>query len=254
MSNDKKIAIVTGAAQGIGLAISKSLANELDLLIMTDVLEEKLVKEVNQLNERKNNVVGYHLDVGSEEEVKNLFEEIKSGYGRLDILVNNAGISPKTDNKNRRPLTQIPLDEWNQVLNINLTGSFLCIRESLPLMITNRWGRIVNISSMAGRTYSRVAGSHYAASKSGLIGLTRNVANEYGKYGITANCIAPGRITTPMVESAPSEKNKEFIDITPVKRLGKPEEIAAAVSFICSEEAGYINGTTLDINGGIFMN
>lgn len=253
MSSNNKIAVVTGAAQGIGLAISRKLAEETSTLIMTDVSYDYLEEEVKKINEDERIAVGYSLDVGNEREIKNFFGEIKKKYGRLDILVNNAGISPKVNNQ-KRDIIDTPLEEWSNVLKINLTGSFLCCREALPLMIPCNWGRIVNISSQAGRTFSRVAGSHYAASKSGLIGFTRILANEYGKYGITANCVAPGRIKSPMVNAVSANKNSQFVDISSVKRLGESKEVAAAVSYLCSEEASYVTGTTLDVNGGMFMN
>lgn len=253
MTLSKKTAVVTGAAQGIGLAISRKLAEEKVKVIMTDVLHEKLKEEVKKINGSKRIAVGYSLNVGNEEDVKDFFEKIKKEFGGLDILVNNAGISPKVNNQ-KRLIIDTSLEEWNEVLRINLTGSFLCVREALPLMMSREWGRIVNISSQAGRTFSRVAGSHYASSKSGIIGFTRIVANEYGKYGITANCVAPGRVKSPMVNVVSENKNKEFINISSVNRLGEPEEVASAVSYLCSEEAGYITGATLDVNGGMFMN
>ena len=249
----EKVALVTGAAQGIGLAIAERFSEDGMIVILTDQSEEKLISETERLKEKGKKAACLVLDVSDEENVKNTFFHIEKMYGRLDILVNNAAISPKV-NGQKREIVDTPLEEWERVLRINLTGTFLCVREALPLMVKNKWGRIISMASQAGRTFSRVAGSHYAASKSGIIGFTRTIAVEYGKKGITANCIAPGRVSTPMVNAVPYEKNEEFIKITPVGRLGQPEEVAAAVSFLCSEEAGYITGATLDINGGMFMN
>lgn len=249
-----KVAVVTGAARGIGLSISEYLAKSGATVLMIDILEEVLEHEVSRLKKKNNyKVNGFRLDVSKETEVKHVFAQIKENYGRIDILVNNAGISPKKDGKSLK-IIDIPLEEWNRVLDVNLTGPFLCVRETLPVMIRNNWGRIINISSQAGRTFSRVAGSHYAASKSGLIGFTRKLAVECGKYGITANCIAPGRVISPMVNAVSKEKNEEFVKISAVGRLGKPEEVAATVLFLCSDEAGYITGATIDVNGGMFMN
>jgi 3-oxoacyl-[acyl-carrier protein] reductase len=248
-----KIALVTGAAQGIGLSIADRLANEGMMVLMTGLQEEKLEQEAYRLKKEGKKVEGFRLDVGSESDIIDTFSRVKELYGRLDILVNNAGISPKKDGRSATIL-QTSLEEWNQVMAVNLTGPFLCVREALPLMMQNNWGRIINISSQAGRTFSRVAGTHYSASKSGLIGFTRNLAAEYGEYGITANCVAPGRVVTPMVKAVSSEKNEQFAKISAVRRLGEPEEVAAAVSFLCSEDAGYITGATLDVNGGMFMN
>jgi 3-oxoacyl-[acyl-carrier protein] reductase len=253
VESKNRIALVTGAAQGIGLAIAERLANDGAVVIMTDMLQDKLEQETFRLREEGKQVESFNLDVSSESDVKQAISKIKKTYGRLDILVNNAGISPKV-NGERSKIIDIPLEEWNRVLQVNLTGAFLCVREALPLLMLNNWGRVVNISSQAGRTFSRVAGTHYAASKSGLIGFTRNLAAEYGSYGITANCIAPGRIISPMAKAVSKEKNEEFVKLSAVSRLGTTEEVAAAVSFLCTDEAGYITGATLDVNGGMFMN
>jgi 3-oxoacyl-[acyl-carrier protein] reductase len=253
MGTNCKVALVTGAAQGIGLAIAERLANDGALVVMTDLLQDKLEEETYRLREEGKQVECYTLDVSSESEIKRVISNINEKYSRLDILVNNAGISPKV-NGVRTKIIDMPLEEWNTVLQVNLTGAFLCSREALPLMMQNNWGRIVNISSQAARTFSRVAGTHYAASKSGIIALSRNLATEYGTYGITSNCIAPGRIISPMAAVAPKEKNEEFVKLSALGRLGTKEEVAAAVAFLCSEEAGYITGATLDVNGGTFMN
>lgn len=253
MQLEQRIALVTGSAQGLGLTIADRLSKEGLTVVMADLLQEKLNLETTRLRKKGRKVEGFVLDVGNESDVKHVFTKVKKKYGRLDILVNNAGISPKLDGV-KRAIVDTPLDEWNRVMQINLTGTFLCVREALPMMVNNNWGRIVNMASQAGRTFSRVAGSHYSASKSGVIGFTRTLAVEYGPNGITANCIAPGRIVSPMVNEVLPEKNEEFIKITPVARLGYSEEVAAAVSLLCSEEAGYITGATLDVNGGMFMN
>ncbi|QQK80427.1 SDR family NAD(P)-dependent oxidoreductase [Salicibibacter cibi] len=196
MATDKKVAVVTGAAQGIGLYITEKLADDETIVIMTDVLQKKVEEESKLLRGKGKSVVDYVLDVGVEEEIENFFDYVRNEYGRLDILVNNAGISPKY-NGQKRMIVDTTLEEWNRVLNVNITGSFLCVREALSLMMLNNWGRIVNMSSQAGRTLSRVAGAHYSTSKSALIGFNRSIASEYGEYGITANCIAPGRIISP---------------------------------------------------------
>ncbi|MFD4819894.1 SDR family NAD(P)-dependent oxidoreductase [Peribacillus butanolivorans] len=253
MYSQKRIALITGASQGIGLSITETLLNDRVGVIMTGENQEKLDEEASRLKKEGKQVKSFKMDVSCESNVKRVFAEINEEYGRLDILINNAGISPKINGKSSK-IIDTSLEEWNKVIQVNLTGAFLCVREALPLMMNNNWGRVINMSSQAGRTFSRVAGTHYSASKSGLIGFTRNLAAEYGKFGITANCIAPGRIISPMVSEVSSEKNEEFVKIAPVGRLGQPEEVAAAVSFLCSEEAGYITGVTVDVNGGMFMN
>lgn len=244
--------MVTGSAQGIGLAIAERLANDGFTVVMTDILRDKLDQEVLRLHQAGKSAEGCIMDVSDESQVKRVFSHINETYGRLDVLVNNAGISPKVNGR-RRNFIDTPLEEWSSVLQVNLTGAFLCNREALPLMMKHKWGRIIHISSQAGRTFSRIAGTHYAASKTGLIGLSRNIAAEYGQYGITSNCIAPGRIVSPMASGVSEEKNEEFLKSAAVRRMGLPEEVAATASFLCLDEAGYITGATLDVNGGTFM-
>jgi 3-oxoacyl-[acyl-carrier protein] reductase len=247
-----RITVITGAARGIGAEIAADLAAQGATLIITDIAEEELQKTVEDFKMKDVNVEGLTLDVGNEHQVVNAFRYIGKKYGTIDILINNAGISPKVNGR-RRSTHEIPLDEWESVINVNLTGTFLCTRESLPYMKRSGWGRIVNISSLAGRTSGRIAGSHYSASKSGIGGFTRTIASEYGSYGITANSIAPGRIESPMTKTANEDSNKKFISEIPIGRSGTTKEVASLVSYLCSEKAGYITGTTIDINGGIFM-
>jgi 3-oxoacyl-[acyl-carrier protein] reductase len=144
-------------------------------------------------------------------------------------------------------------EEWRKVLDINLTGAFLCSKACLPIMREKGWGRIINIASQAGRTRSDIAGAHYAASKAGMMGLARALAGELGMAGITVNSIAPGRIMTPMAQEAGEAANTAYLARIPVGRLGTPDDVAAAVAFLVSDEAGFISGITLDVNGGAFM-
>lgn len=191
-------------------------------------------------------------DVAREESVNRLVNETVERFGGVDILVNNAGISPKHEGR-KTPVAETSAAEWQRVLDVNLSGAFLCSRACLAPMRRRRWGRIVNISSMAGRTKAEIAGAHYAASKAGMMGLARTLAAEVGRDGITVNCIAPGRIVTPMAEEVPAEVNQTALARIPVGRLGTPEDVAAAVAFLASEQAGFISGVTLDVNGGAFM-
>jgi 3-oxoacyl-[acyl-carrier protein] reductase len=175
---------------------------------------------------------------------------VEGQFGRLDILVNNAGISPSHEGRSL-DLEDMPVEEWDRVIAVNLTGTFLMCRAALPLMKRGKWGRIVNFSSQGGRTRSLLSGAHYAATKAGLIGFTRILAGQVGKHGITANCIAPGRIDT--------EQSRSFGDAAayaaqlPVGRLGEPQDIAAGVEYLVSEGASFVTGTVLDVNGGYFM-
>jgi 3-oxoacyl-[acyl-carrier protein] reductase len=171
----------------------------------------------------------------------------------VDILVNNAGISPK--HAGGKLLTiDTPLSEWQEVMRINLKGPFLLARACIPLMRIGGWGRIVTMSSLAGRTGSRLPTTSYAASKAGVIGLSRVLAEEGGRDGITVNCVAPGRIATPMSNESGADVQREYAARVPVGRLGVPEDIAAAVAFLCSEAASNITGATLDVNGGVYTN
>ncbi|MGJ9457864.1 SDR family oxidoreductase [Oceanobacillus sp. CF4.6] len=252
MELSNRIAVVTGAARGIGAEIASVLLQRGAYVILLDFIEDELAKTVENFKKQNSKVESIVVDVGNEQQVIDTFKFIKKKFGAVDILVNNAGISPKFNGKSIS-IHETPLKEWERVLNVNLTGTFLCTRECLPLMKKGNWGRIVNLSSLAGRTSGRIAGSHYSASKSGVIGFTRTIASEYAIFGITANCVAPGRIESPMSKTATEEANKRFIDSVPVGRAGEVKEVASLVSYLCTEDAGYINGATVDINGGMFM-
>jgi 3-oxoacyl-[acyl-carrier protein] reductase len=170
--------------------------------------------------------------------------------GRLDILINNAGISPAHAGRSL-PVEETELAEWDRVIGVNLTGTFLTCRAAIPLMKRGGWGRIVNFSSMGGRMRSLLSGAHYAATKAGVIGFTRVLAGQVGRHGITANCIAPGRIDTPQSRSFGDLDS--FLAQLPVGRTGDVADIAAAVDYLVSEAAGYVTGTVLDVNGGHYM-
>jgi 3-oxoacyl-[acyl-carrier protein] reductase len=247
-----RVALVTGAARGIGRAISERLAHDGAHVVLLDKLDtvRATAKELAAAGLRVEPVVA---DVTDETAVRAAVADIAARHGRLDILVNNAGISPKRDN--RKPMARdIPLTEWQMVFAINLTAAFLFSREAIPVMETNKWGRIVNMASYVGQTGARFAGAHYSSSKAGLIGLSRTLAHEVGPLGVTVNCVAPGRVQTEMnAWASTSGANQDYFDAIPIKRLGTAGEIASAVSFLASEEAGYITGATLDVNGGCHM-
>ncbi|WP_342641757.1 SDR family NAD(P)-dependent oxidoreductase [Rhodoligotrophos ferricapiens] len=252
MSNQQgRVALVTGAARGIGLSIAERLAKEGACTVLVDVIAE-LDQAVSRLRSAGLNVHAARTDISREDEVKALVADVVARHGSLDILVNNAGISPKHDGR-KALVEDTALDEWQAVLAVNLTGPFLLCRHAVPLMRKRGWGRIINMSSQAGRTRSQIAGSHYAASKAGLIGFSRTLAAEVGPAGITVNCIAPGRIETPMAAMAGADVNRAYVTQIPVARIGTPDDIAAAVAFLASDEAGFITGATIDVNGGHFM-
>ena len=247
-----RVALVTGAARGIGRTISECLAREGAIVVLADKLDtvHTAAKELQVAGLRAESIV---VDVTDEAAVRAAVASIKARHGRLDILVNNAGISPK--HNGRKPLTpDISLDEWQMVFAVNLASAFLFAREAIPVMRANQWGRIVNLASYTGQTGGRFVGAHYSASKAGLIGLSRTLAHEVGESGITVNCVAPGRVLTEMNAWAnASGANQDFLTSIPIKRLGTVDDIASAVSFLASEEASYMTGATLDVNGGCNM-
>jgi 3-oxoacyl-[acyl-carrier protein] reductase len=247
----RRVALITGAAGGIGASISSRLAADGHHVMLLDV-QPAVAETAAALRDR--GVAAEHriCDITSEAAVQELFADIERTHGRLDILVNNAGISPKHDG---RSLTaeNTPLDEWLAVINVNLTAPFLLCRAAAPLMRKQQWGRIVNMASLAGRTRSIVSGAHYSASKAGLIGFSRMFAGEVAKTGITVNCVAPGAIQAGLGAQLNPALTETYASRIPVGRIGKPEEVAALVSFIASEETAFITGATFDINGGYLM-
>ena len=243
-----RVAVVTGGGRGIGKAISAKLIDSGAKVAIADIEENSAVKTAKELAGSSGDAIGSFVDVAREESVSNLMEKVVKTFGRIDILVNNAGIMYRTG------LMDISLDEWEHTLKINLTGVFLCIKAVLSIMKMSGFGRIVNISSSAGRSVSTLGGAHYTASKAGLLGLTRAAAKEAAPLGITINAICPGLIETKMaLETTTPAELQEFLSSFPIPRLGLPEEIGHLVVFICSDEAAYITGASLDINGGDLM-
>ena len=244
-----RIALVTGAAKGIGLATSKKLIADGCHVVMVD----RLPIDLSKLGISSNNALAFSGDVSDAAFLLRLKEQIESRLGTLSILVNNAGISPKRPDGRSSGILEVTLDEWSKVLMINLTTVMQLSQLFLPGMQAQKFGRIVSLSSLAGRSKSVVAGPSYMASKAGVLGLTRAIASEMGPFGITANCVAPGRILTDMAMQAGEEVNRRYAEQIPVRRLGTAEEVADAIAFLCAESSGFINGATIDINGGFFM-
>ncbi len=244
-----RIALVTGAAKGIGLATSKKLIADGCHVVMVD----RLPIELSKLGISSNNALAFSGDVSDAAFLLRLKEQIESRLGTVSILVNNAGISPKRPDGRSSGILEVTLDEWSKVLMINLTTVMQLSQLFLPGMQAQKFGRIVSLSSLAGRSKSVVAGPSYMASKAGVLGLMRAIASEMGPFGITANCVAPGRILTDMAMQAGEEVNRRYAEQIPVRRLGTAEEVADAIAFLCAESSGFINGATIDINGGFFM-
>lgn len=250
MRNDRgelqgKIAVVTGGGRGIGRAIATRLAEAGADVAVADIDIALANKTAEELSEKCGKSVAIQVDVTQEKSVEAMFKLALKEFGKVDILINNAGVMFRTR------LQNISLEEWNSTMLVNLTGPFLSTKAVLPLMKKNGYGRIVNISSSAGRSVSTLGGAHYTASKAGLLGFTRAVAKEVACLGITVNAVCPGLIDTQMVKDKTTKEEREaFINSFPIQRLGLPEEIGDLVVFLCSEKASYITGASVDINGG----
>jgi 3-oxoacyl-[acyl-carrier protein] reductase len=234
---DHKVAVVTGGAKGLGQAIAVSFAKEGAMVIAADM---------GELTYTEKNVFGYHLNVTDVEGVKTFFDEVVAKFGKIDILVNNAGI---TRDAMTRKMTD---DQWNQVIDVNLKGVFNMTRLIGPLMETNGYGSIINISSVVG-VYGNIGQANYAATKAGVLGLTKTWAKEFARKGanVRVNAIAPGYIMTDILKTIPQDLLDGFAKLTMLGRLGQPEEISSAALFLASEESSYVSGHTLNVNGGM---
>lgn len=253
MMQNRRVAIVTGGCRGIGLGIARRLSSDGMRVYAWDLATSiDGVTDEDRRMGSDNPIVPELVDVSEPDEVARAVSNVVERDGRIDVLVNNAGISPKT-NGERTPPDETSLEEWDLVIKVNLTGPFLCIREVVPHMKRQRWGRIVNISSRAGRSGAVVAGLPYGAAKTGINGVTRTLAPVLGPFGITVNSIAPGWIMTPMTDFAPPEVQQRRIESTPVRRPGRPEDIGGLVSYLCSDDAEFLTGDTIDMNGGSYM-
>jgi len=241
-----RVALVTGASRGIGRATALSLCRA-----GFDVVAASTTIEGNAEFAAVADAAGAHpmtvnLDVHSPESIKEVLGRVLKEKARIDVLVNNAGIT-----RDGLAVRMKPAD-WDIVLRTNLDGAFLTIQQVLPGMMRNRWGRIINVSSVVGQAGS--AGQvNYAASKAALIGMTKSLAQELGSRSITANVVAPGYIATDMTKDLPEERKQKILAAIPLERIGTPEDVAAAVQFLASEEAGYITGQVLAVNGGMYM-
>lgn len=242
-----RVALVTGAAQGIGKATAFKLAKEGSKVIISDINEERLSATLNEFKEKGFiDVTAIKADVSRFEEAKMLIDEgVKRFYG-LHILVNNAGITKDA------LLLKMSEDEWDSVISVNLKGVFNCTKAAIRQMLKQRYGRIVNITSIVGEM-GNVGQANYAASKAGVIGFTKTVAREFALKGITCNAIAPGFIETAMTASLPKEVREGLIKQIPMARLGTPEDVANAIVFLSSDNASYITGQVLNVNGGMYM-
>ena len=244
MSN--RVAFVTGSSRGIGRAIALTLCREGFYIVVASPEVENNELVAGEIRSGGGEAMTLDLDIGSQESVKEGFGQVLAAKGRVDVLINNAGIT-----RDGLAVRMKPAD-WDLVLNINLSGAFLAAQQALPGMMRNRWGRIVNISSVVGQAGSP-GQANYAASKAGLIGLTKALAQEVGSRGITVNAIAPGYIDTDMTKGLPDELKRKMLAAVPLGRMGLPQDIANAVRFLVSDDASYITGHVLAVNGGMYM-
>ncbi|MGC1105611.1 MAG: 3-oxoacyl-[acyl-carrier-protein] reductase [Candidatus Acidiferrales bacterium] len=241
-----KAAIVTGASQGIGRATAMALAGAGARVAVAARNEEKLAEVVKQIESAGGEALAVKMDVADPEQIKAGFQQTLGKFGRLDILVNNAAIT-------RDGLAlRMKLDDWETVLRTNLTAAHLCTQQALSTMMKQRWGRIINVTSVVAET-GNAGQANYVAAKAGLIGLTRAIATEMASRNITVNAVAPGFISTPMTDPLPEKVKEELKARIPLGRFGADNDVASAIVFLASEEAGYITGHVLDVNGGMRM-
>ena len=241
-----KISVVTGSAQGIGQAIAITLAQEGSNVVVADLDADRCEETVARVQQLGRKAMAVSVNVGDWDQVKGMIDRVQKDWERIDILVNNAGITRDG------LLLRMKEEDWQSVLQVNLTGTFFCVKAVLPTMSRQRSGRIVNIASIVG-AIGNIGQANYAASKAAVIGLTKTVAREYASRNITVNAVAPGFIDTAMTQDLSTETKEALLNQIPLKRLGQPSDIADAVSFLCSEKAGYITGHVLHVNGGMHM-
>jgi len=242
----EKVAIVTGGANGIGRQTVLRFAGEGAKVVIADFNEEQGLKVLDEVRERGGVGIFVKVDVASAESAENMVKTTLDHFGKIDILINNAGIT------NDGLLTKLTEESWQQVVNVNLTGVFNCTKAVIPTMLENGAGKIINTSSVSG-VYGNFGQTNYAATKAGVIGMTRTWAKELGAKGINVNAVAPGFCDTNMTAKVPEKVIQKIVQQIPLKRLGKPEDIANAYLYLASDEANYVNGTVLHVDGGIVM-
>ena len=241
-----KVALITGASQGIGRSAALALVVAGAKVSLAARNAEKLATLVSEIEAAGGTALAVPMDVADPAQVKTGFQQILAKFGKLDILVNNAAITRDT------LALRMKLDDWDAVLRTNLTGAHLCIQQALGAMLRQRSGRIINITSVVAQT-GNAGQANYVASKAGLIGLTRAIAVEVASRSITVNAVAPGFIDTPMTAPLPQELKDKMKSMIPLGRFGTEADVAAAIVFLASDEAAYITGQVLDVNGGLYM-
>jgi len=250
MSEKMRVALVTGSSGGIGSRVAARLGRTCGVVFGMEWAtgtQEEVRAEVEAGGAR---FIPLHVDISNEHEVQNAFEQVRREAGRLDVLVHLAGIATRSADGVVSSIETTTLDEWNRVLGINLTGTFLVNRAAIPLLKESNAGRVINTSSETARNPVKSIGGHYPASKAGVIAFTKVLALELAPYQVTVNCIAPGLTATPMSQGFDLT---EYAKRVPLGRIGEPEDVAGLVEYLVSEQAKYITGTVIDVNGGKYM-
>ncbi len=241
-----KTAVVTGASRGIGFAIARRLLEEdCRYVALMDISEEGVKESALQLDGTGQRAGGYRVDVSDRESVRTGFAALTEKIGPVDILVNNAGI---TRDAMFHKMTD---DQWDTVLNVNLTGMYNCTKQVIPAMRERKYGKIVNLASVSA--FGNLGQTNYGAAKAGVIGYTKCLAREAARYNITVNCVAPSYVNTDMLRAVPDEVMQRFLNAIPLGRLGEPDELAAAVAFLCSDDSSFVTGECLVVSGGSYM-
>jgi len=241
-----RVSIVTGASQGIGEEIARGLAAEGASVVLVDIQADKLEAVARSIGEAGGRAEAREADVTDAASVERTVAAVSAAHGRIDHLVNNAGITRDG------LLMRMKEEDWDAVLAVNLKGTYNFSKAVLRTMIAARYGRIVNIASVAG-LMGNAGQTNYAASKAGVIALARSLAREVGSRGITVNAVAPGFIATAMTDALPEETRKAYLDVIPLKKIGLPKDVADAVKFLLSDDAAYITGQVVSVNGGLYM-
>jgi len=246
MTHSGRIALITGASQGIGRACALKLAGAGAAVAVAARNQEKLNELVQQITSSGGTAAAFAMDVAEEEQIKSAFKAVLAHFGKIDILVNNAGITRD------QLVMRMKRADWDAVINTNLTSAYLCTQQAITSMLKQRWGRIVNITSVFGQM-GQAGQANYASSKAGLIGLTMAIAREVGSRNITCNAVAPGFIETAMTSALGEDFKQIAVKNIPLGRVGTPDDVASAVAFLASDEASYITGHVLSVNGGMLM-
>jgi len=246
MSLSGRVALVTGASQGIGHACALKLAQSGAAVAVAARNQEKLNQLVYQISNTGGKAAAFPMDVADEEQIKTVFKTALAQFGKIDILVNNAGITRD------QLLMRMKRADWDAVLSTNLTSAYLCIQQAISSMLKQRWGRIINVTSIFGQI-GQAGQANYASSKAGLIGLTMAIAREVASRNITSNAVAPGFIETAMTAGFSDDFKQNALKMIPLGRVGTPDDVAHAVCFLASDEASYITGHVMNVNGGMLM-